>query len=59
VAKVQNEKKSASQREADFLQMPRVLKERLLPILLDAGGAQSCQAVLIDRKLPGKEFVDG
>jgi hypothetical protein len=60
VAKVQNEKKSASQSEADFLQMPQVLKkDGLLPVLLDPGGAQSCQAVLIDRKLPGKEFVDG
>jgi hypothetical protein len=32
--------------------------ERLLAILLDAGGAQSCQAMLIDGKLPGEEFVD-
>jgi hypothetical protein len=32
---------------------------RLLAILLDAGGAQSRKAVLIDGKLPGKEFVDG
>jgi hypothetical protein len=31
----------------------------LLPILLDAGGAQSGKAVLVDGKLPGKEFVDG
>jgi hypothetical protein len=36
-----------------------VLKQRLLPILLDAGGAQSGQAMLIDGKLPGQEFVDG
>jgi hypothetical protein len=33
--------------------------ERLLAILLDAGGAQSREAMLIDGKLPGKEFVDG
>jgi hypothetical protein len=33
--------------------------ERLLTILLDAGGAQSGKAVLIDGKLPGEEFVDG
>ena len=31
----------------------------LLPVLLDAGGAQSCKAMLIDGKLPGKELVDG
>jgi hypothetical protein len=33
--------------------------ERLLAILLDSGGTQSGKAVLIDRELPGKEFVDG
>jgi hypothetical protein len=32
---------------------------RLLAILLDAGSAQSGKAMLIDGKLPGKEFVDG
>src|SRR4029079_9261994 len=32
--------------------------ESLLPILLDAGGPQACQAMLIDGKLPGQEFVD-
>ena len=30
-----------------------------MAILLDAGGAQSGKAMLIDGKLPGKEFVDG
>ena len=30
----------------------------LLPVLLDAGGAQSGKAMLIDRKLPRKEFID-
>jgi hypothetical protein len=30
----------------------------LLAILLDAGGAQSGKAMLIDGKLPGKELVD-
>jgi hypothetical protein len=30
----------------------------LLAILLDAGGSQACKTVLIDRKLPGEEFVD-
>ena len=34
-------------------------KAGLLAILLDAGGAQSGKAMLIDGKLPGKEFVDG
>jgi hypothetical protein len=33
--------------------------KRLLTILLDAGGAQSGQAVLVDGKLPGQEFIDG
>jgi hypothetical protein len=32
---------------------------RLLAILLDAGGAQPGEAMLIDGKLPGEEFVDG
>jgi len=32
--------------------------QRLLAILLDAGGAQPGKTVLIDRKLPGQEFVD-
>ena len=32
--------------------------ESLLAILLDAGGAQSGQAMLVDGKLPGEEFVD-
>ena len=36
-----------------------VLKLVLLAILLDTGGAQSRQTMLINRKLPGKEFVDG
>jgi hypothetical protein len=39
--------------------MPSVSWQRLLAILLDAGGAQSSKAMLIDGKLPGKEFVDG
>jgi hypothetical protein len=52
-------KKSASQNEADFIKIVRVLEGCLLAILLDAGGAQSGKAMLIDGKLPGKEFVDG
>jgi hypothetical protein len=35
------------------------MEGRLLAILLDAGGAQSGKAMLIDGKLPGKELVDG
>jgi hypothetical protein len=31
----------------------------LLAVLLDAGGAQAGQAMLVDGKLPGQEFVDG
>lgn len=31
----------------------------LLAILLNAGGPQPRQTVLVDRKLPGQEFVDG
>src|ERR1700684_2823435 len=41
------------------MQWQRRLWKRLLPILLDSGGAQSSKAVLIDRELPGKEFIDG
>jgi hypothetical protein len=33
-------------------------RERLLPILLDPGGPQASQAMLINRKLPGQELVD-
>jgi hypothetical protein len=51
--------KSALREQADFRRMPAVLKAVLLAILLDARRAQSRQAMLIDRKLPGKEFVDG
>ena len=51
-------KKSASQNEAGFHQNGTVLEGCLLAILLDAGGAQSGKAMLIDGKLPGKEFVD-
>jgi hypothetical protein len=35
------------------------IRESLLPILLDPGGPEACQAVLIDRELPGQELVDG
>jgi hypothetical protein len=39
--------------------MPSIPEARLLAILLDAGSAQSRKTVLVDGKLPGKEFVDG
>jgi hypothetical protein len=35
------------------------LRPRLLAILLDSGGSKPRKAVLIDRELPGEEFVDG
>jgi hypothetical protein len=57
--KSSKQKKSASQGEADFTQMPTAPGARLLAILLDPGGAQPRKAVLIDGKLPGQEFVDG
>jgi hypothetical protein len=52
-------KKSASQDEADYHPRSVGSEGRLLAILLDAGGAQSGKAMLIDGKLPGKELVDG
>src|SRR6478735_6673608 len=33
------------------------VRKRLLPILLDAGRPQACQAMLVDRELPRQEFV--
>ena len=41
-----------------MLQNALVSWSRLLAILLDAGGPQSGEAVLIDRELPGEEFID-
>ena len=34
------------------------VRKRLLPILLDAGGPQAGQAMLIDGELPGQKLVD-
>jgi hypothetical protein len=57
VAKVQHQK-------IDFVKRSRFLsntvgfEEGLLAILLDACRTQSGKAMLIDGKLPGKEFVD-
>ena len=33
-------------------------KPRLVPVLLDARGTKAGQTVLVDRRLPGKEFLD-
>ena len=38
---------------------PDVLIEPLLPVLLDASGAQAGETVLVDGVLPGQEFFDG
>ena len=35
-----------------------LVRESLLPILLDPGGPQAGQTMLIDGKLPGQEFVN-
>src|SRR5580700_6520648 len=36
----------------------RPIKRALLAVLLDAGGAQASKAVLVDRILPGQEFLN-
>src|SRR2546429_1572986 len=36
----------------------RPTRSRLLPVLLDAGGAKPGKPVLVDRILPGEEFLD-
>jgi len=58
VAKVQHAKNRLRKARPIFVKCRR-FRERLLAILLDAGGAQSRKAMLIDGKLPGKELVDG
>jgi hypothetical protein len=58
VAEVPKWKKSASRGEADFLQNSGRFARQLLTILLDPGGSQPRQAMLVDGKLPGQEFVD-
>jgi hypothetical protein len=50
--------KTGLQKETGFLKI-RTNRERLLAILLDTGGAQAGKAVLVDRELPGQEFIDG
>jgi hypothetical protein len=46
----------AFSQEAGFRQMQD--NAPLLAILLNAGGPQACKTMLINRKLPGQEFVD-
>jgi hypothetical protein len=53
------EMKKAGRAERDrFSSNAAGFARRLLAILLDTGGAQSRQAMLVDGKLPGQEFVD-
>ena len=42
-----------------FFKYPGSDRERLLAILLYPGGAQAGEAVLVDRELPGEEFIHG
>ena len=54
---------SAKMRKTGFAKRSRsssnamICAERLLAVLLDSRGAQPSQAMLVDGKLPGKEFV--
>ena len=57
MAKVQHEKNRPRQAKPIFVKC-HGSGEVLLPVLLNAGGAQPGKAMLIDGKLPGKEFVD-
>jgi hypothetical protein len=53
-----NMKKIGFAKRSRFWSNATGLWGRLLPVLLDAGGAQPGKAMLINGKLPGKEFVD-
>jgi len=60
VAKVQHEKNRLRETKPIFVKcqiLPGIPVD-LLPVLLDTRGAQPGKAMLIDGKLPGKEFVD-
>ena len=57
--KLHHEKNRPRKTGPIFIKCSRSWGRGLLAILLDAGGPQSGKAVLIDGKLPGKEFVDG
>src|SRR3954452_5015872 len=56
-AKTKHEKNRPRRARPIFVKSHR-FPDRLLAILLDAGGAKSRQTVLVDGKLPGEEFVD-
>jgi hypothetical protein len=54
---------SSGMKKAGFAKRSRFssnlsVRQSLLPILLDPGGPQTCQTMLIDGKLPRQEFVD-
>jgi hypothetical protein len=51
-------KKTSFAKRSRFSSNADSLGRGLLAILLDAGGPQAGQAVLIDGELPGKEFVN-
>jgi hypothetical protein len=55
-AKVEHEKNRLRRAKPIFIKC-RWFGSGLLPILLDARGAQAGKAMLIDGKLPGKELV--
>jgi hypothetical protein len=60
VAKVQHEKDRLRKTKPIFVKCEiscQILGD-LLSVLLDTGGSQPGKAMLIDGKLPGKEFVD-
>ena len=64
LTKVKAGGESLDMKKIDFAKRSRfssnvaVSGRRLLPILLDSGGTKPGKAMLIDGKLPGKEFVD-
>jgi hypothetical protein len=53
-----NMKKIGFAERSRFSSNAAISGRRLLPVLLDTGGTQPGKAMLIDGKLPGKEFVD-
>jgi hypothetical protein len=58
VAKIwRNDESRLPVREPVFIEL-EILTIRLLTILLDTGGPQPSQTVLVDRELPGEELVD-
>jgi hypothetical protein len=53
-----NMKKIGFAERSRFSSNAAISGRRLLPVLLDTGGTQPGKTMLIDGKLPGKEFVD-